>query len=124
MIYAARVIVGKGRGRRIGIPTVNLMIPKRFPYRHGIYAGAVFIGGVAYAAAIHFGPIPTFREAAPTLEAHFIDIVPMRIPAVMKFEFIVFLREIRIFPDAASLLVQVRKDIKNAREAYRASRSH
>lgn len=68
-----------------------------------------------YAAAFHFGPIPTFSEETPSLEAHLIDAVIENVPEAVTFEFVAFLREIRRFPTAKELVAQIAEDVKNVR---------
>lgn len=119
MRYAARVITGQGRGRRIGFPTLNLAIPELFPFTHGIYAGFVWIDGRRYSAAFHFGPIPTFGEATPSLEAHLIDAAIEHVPAEIEFEFVQFIREIKNFSSAAELAAHIARDVEDVRHALR-----
>lgn len=115
MRYTARVMPGKGRGKRIGFPTLNLEIPDPSPYSHGIYAGWITVAGHAYAAAFHFGPIPTFHEATPTLEAYVLDASFARAPASVEFEFVQRLRDIRTFQSAAALAAQIADDAAETR---------
>ena len=60
-IYTSKVIKGRGRGREIGYPTLNLGIPRNFSVRQGVFAGWVIIDGHQYPGAFHFGPVPTFK---------------------------------------------------------------
>ena len=115
MIYRARVRPGKGRGKRINFPTLNLRIPERFPYQHGIYAGWVCIGVTRYMAAFHFGPIPSFGEPDISLEAFLIDTQLKRTPPAVTFELMAYLREIRAFPTVAALVRQIEKDVASTR---------
>ena len=116
MTYEARVVSGRGRGRRIGFPTVNLKIPNPFPYAHGIYAGLVWVDGRQFLTAFHFGPIPTFHEEAPSLEAYLIDAEISEVPETVVFELVKFLREIKTFLTAEELAVQIRQDVEDVRQ--------
>src|SRR5262249_8066129 len=69
---AGRVERGAGRGRTIGIPTINVALPspRKLLPPDGVYACVVsWDGGIAGAMA-NLGPRPTFGEHARGLEAH------------------------------------------------------
>ncbi|MCD4761210.1 riboflavin kinase, partial [bacterium] len=68
-IYTTSIISGAGRGKRIGFPTLNFVVPKRLEHSYGIYCGWVIVEGNKYKAAFHYGPIPTFAEKQQSLEA-------------------------------------------------------
>src|SRR5438445_2931214 len=67
-----RVVRGAGRGRTIGIPTINLEPPdaRKLLPPDGVYAVAVRIGKRQYGGMMNQGPRPTFGEQARTLEIH------------------------------------------------------
>lgn len=121
----ARIQKGKGRGQKIGFPTLNLSIPPDLDCPHGIYAGWVWLSEKdsatekKYAAAIHFGPIPVFKESAPVLEAHILDAEIEGIPGQATFQIVQFLREIRDFQGIDELVVQIEKDIQATRAALK-----
>ena len=66
------VVPGAGRGRGIGIPTVNLAPPnpRKLLPPDGVYAATVAWRGGERGAMLNLGPRPTFGEQARTLEAH------------------------------------------------------
>ena len=117
MRYRARVVVGKGRGKGMGFPTLNLEIPEAFDAKHGIYAGYVYIGEKKYTTAIHFGPVPTFREAEPTLEAYVLDTKLQEAPSELDIELVAFIREIRQFKGSDELREQIARDVAEVRKA-------
>jgi len=53
---------GKGRGKLMGFPTINLKIPANFELEDGIYAAKVNIENKVFVGALHYGPVPTFNE--------------------------------------------------------------
>ncbi len=114
MKYTASVIKGKGRGKGIGFPTFNLEIPPGFNLETGIYACWVWIENVQHKGAMHFGPIPTFNETAPSLEIFVLDFSPNPlIPLVTSITFspVKFLRPIRSFNSPEALSQQITKDV-------------
>ena len=113
MRYTALVIAGRGRGRRIGFPTINLEIPEGLGATHGIYAGWVYTHGKRHPAAIHFGPVPTFGEVVPTLEAYLLDGALTALPHDIEFELVAHVRDIRLFLNAEELAAQIKSDVED-----------
>lgn len=110
--YKKRTKTGKKRGASLGFPTLNLAIPFRFPYIHGVYAGWVKIEGEKHKAAIHFGPVPVFGEKTPVLEAHILDSKLSEKPKKVTFEITHFIRDIKFFEKVEELVKQMEEDIK------------
>jgi len=116
MKYTAFVVSGKGRGKRITFPTLNLEIPMPFPYTEGIYAGWVFIHNEKYKGAFHFGPVPTFNETIRTLEVFLLDKKLKTPPKKISFELIERVREIRMFDSPEALIQQIEKDVQSVNQ--------
>ena len=119
MRYIAKIIRGKGRGERINFPTLNLEIPKNFSFRHGIYAGWVFIGERKYQGSFHFGPIPTFGEEKISLEVFVLDAVISDPPPQISFELAAYLRAIAQFKDEKVLAAQIAEDVEETKRILR-----
>lgn len=111
MKFTARVIPGKGRGKRIGIPTVNLLPPKNFSLEHGIWACWAYISKQKFPGALHWGPVPVFGEEEPSLEVHLLRNTP-DIPKSIEIEAVTYLRPVMNFKTAEKLKKQVEKDIE------------
>ena len=62
MQFESTHIKGKGRGKPMGFPTINLKIPENFELKDGIYAAKVVIENITFVGALHYGPVPTFSE--------------------------------------------------------------
>ncbi|MFN3568437.1 MAG: riboflavin kinase, partial [Caldimicrobium sp.] len=69
-----KVIKGKGRGKLIGFPTANLLIPeeKLIP-AHGVYAVWAFLDDKKYLGALNIGYNPTFHEKHLSIEVHLLN---------------------------------------------------
>ena len=112
-----RVIEGDRRGRELGIPTANLVIPSHMSIPvNGIYAAWVDVDGQAYPAAINIGVRPTFGEGELLTEAHLLDFSGNLYGKEIKLRFV----QDRIRPELAyasvdALMVQVTKDIEDVR---------
>ena len=112
MWHKTQVISGKGRGNKIGFPTLNLSIPKNLNQDYGIYAGWIKIDQKKYKGAFHFGPIPTFLENTPVLEVFVLDHFFQDKPNVLSFSLDQKLRDIIKFEDQKSLVKQIKNDVK------------
>ena len=105
------VAAGKGEGRRIGGPTLNLVLPSlslRLPL--GVYEVAVDgVNGIA-----NYGLAPTFGErawASPVLEVHFRDASCLPSPRNSHaVEFVRFVRPERKFASVEDLKSQIAED--------------
>jgi len=114
-----KVISGKGRGKKLGIPTVNigasenLVMPK-----DGVYLGIVsekegLIEKMP--AVINIGDNPTFKDKIKRVESHIIDYEGDLYKKIIKVEFLERLREEIKFESIEDLKVQLEKDLRKAR---------
>ena len=115
--YVVSVIAGRGKGKEIGFPTLNLKIPRPFSHQYGIYAGWVEIDGKKHMAAIHYGPIPVFGQKESSLEAYVLDTEIHSPPREITLFLGQYLRDIRSFPDNRALGAQIAKDVEETRAA-------
>lgn len=118
MRFSSTQIKGKGRGKLLGFPTINLEIPKNFGIKEGIYAVKVWIKKEEFAGALHFGPIPTFKENEKTLEVFLIDTANSDIPPSDTFdiETIKYLRPVLSFSNPEDLSKQISEDVITIRK--------
>ena len=115
---AGRIESGKGLGREIGFPTINLAIDElRLNLPSGVYV--VEANGVRGVA--NWGVAPTMREHAwkcNTLEVHLLS-EPTEAVAeagdIMDVDFLRFIRPETTFPDIAALKAQIASDAAAAR---------
>lgn len=115
MIYESRIIKGKGRGKTLGFPTLNLVIPKKFPFSTGVYAGWVWLGPARaekkHPGAFHYGPIPVFKDKTHSLEVFLIGRKLRTAPRNIRFELARKIRPIRNFKTGAELQIQIENDV-------------
>lgn len=64
------VVPGRRLGRRLGVPTANVVLPATTSVAFGSYAGLVDTGGRRYRALVHLGTRPSVGGRLPLLEAH------------------------------------------------------
>ena len=111
VIYTTEVVSGLGRGKTIGFPTLNLVIPKDFNHKFGVYAARVWIDGKAVPAALHYGPVPTYKNSKPSLEVYLLAFVQDKEFKTVDFEISQYLRDIKEFHNEKDLSAQIEKDV-------------
>ncbi|MDR5682610.1 MAG: YbaK/EbsC family protein [Armatimonadota bacterium] len=114
--FATIPVRGKGRGRDLGFPTLNLHIPADLTIEPGIYAARVQIEGRTYEAALHYGPVPAFGEDEPSLEVHLLDTALEATPNRVEVEVVRYLRPVRWFETPQALSAQIAEDVQRSRE--------
>lgn len=124
------VVRGDRRGRGIGFPTANLRTELMLP-ADGVYAArAVLPDGLAFPAAVHVGPRPTFGAPERTVEAHLITAAATAastawspLPGVpeygweLRLELVSHLRDQAVFPGLDAIRAQLARDVARAVEA-------
>ena len=113
-------IRGKGRGKGMGFPTINLKIPINFRLKEGIYAAKVYIKDKIFIGALHYGPVLTFNEREKSLEVYLIDLNDNKLKnldeKIIKVETIKYLRPVIKFNSKEELIIQIEKDVSLIRK--------
>jgi len=121
--YGVTGVVGRGagRGRTIGVPTVNLVPPgpRKLLPPDGVYACTVAWSGGVHGAMANLGGRPTFGEDGRTLEAHLFGVVADLYGETITVAFLGRLRDVRRFGSAEELTVQLGRDREDALAALR-----
>ena len=104
---------GRGRAKKIGFPTINLVFPKNLNLEEGVYGAKVLIGDEQFLAAMHYGSSPTFSDKERTLELFLINVKEIGNVFGKKItvEIIKYLRPIRKFKDKEELVKQIKQDV-------------
>jgi riboflavin kinase/FMN adenylyltransferase len=106
------VVEGDHRGVGLGFPTANLAPPsRRVLPALGIYAAIAEVGGTAYPAGVHVGPVPTFGCEKPTIEAHLLDFEGDLVGRRLRLSFLRRLRGIVRFDNREELARQIGQDL-------------
>lgn len=121
-IIRSRKIQGKGVGAKDVVPTINLEVPTNLELPHGVYAARVTLqypeDRRISPAAVHFGPRPTVRDHAPSLEVHVLDTHELDAnynAEEIEVEIVQSIRDIKKFDTFAQLRDQIQKDIVGIR---------
>ncbi len=122
---SGRVVPGAGRGRTIGIPTLNLgEVPARkLMPPDGVYAAWVEWRGGRAGGMLNQGPRPTFGEGSRTVEIHLFDFAEDLYGEWVKVEWVTRLRDTQRFGSADLLQAQLATDREQARQALWPDRS-
>lgn len=114
-IRGAKTVPGRGRGKGLGIPTINLdlaSVPSDLA--HGIYACRITLDQKTFMGAMHYGPRPVFRDSL-AFEVHIIDETIDTVPACADIDIIGYIRPVLDFPSTEALLERISTDIDEAR---------
>lgn len=114
-IISGKLTKGKGVGREMGFPTLNM------PYdgkARGVFAAQIFLNDKWYKAAVHLGERPTFNDNIPICEVFVLDWdgklndgTELKEGAEIKVQILKRLREIKKFKNTEDLKEQIAKDV-------------
>lgn len=112
------VVPGSSRGRSIGIPTMNLSIPReKLLPPDGVYAVRVRASKGAFGGMMNLGGRPTFGEAERVPEVHLFDTGGDWYGDAVWVEFVSRLRDTVRFSGVKELTEQLSRDAESARLA-------
>lgn len=116
-ILTGRVIHGHQLGRKIGIPTANLMLPKELAVpRFGVYACRCRIDGKSYDAVTNIGTRPTVAGIGVTVEPWILDYAGDLYGREITLEFYRFLRPEQRFASLEALREEIFRNAQEAKE--------
>jgi len=114
------IVPGRGNGRRLGFPTINLLPHERETMvpADGVYLCRVDAAGRTYDGLLNIGHRPTFGGETRTIEAHLIDVQLPESPRSAVFRLVDRLRPERRFESPAALASQIAGDVATARQMF------
>lgn len=116
-----QVVKGRGRGKKIGIPTINLVVDKEqlIPI-NGVYISLVRQKNQLFQSVMNIGFNPTVSQDCTTkIEVHLIDKEIQWTDSSCEVEVLSYLRpEIR-FSGLSVLVNQIKKDIAEAKKYFK-----
>jgi riboflavin kinase / FMN adenylyltransferase len=116
------VVRGDQRGRELGYPTANLLVPARAAVpADGIYAAWLIRerDGVRLPAAVSIGTNPTFSGKERRVEAFVLDFEGDLYGERVSLDFADRLREQRTYQGIEPLIAQIAEDVEQTREVLR-----
>jgi riboflavin kinase/FMN adenylyltransferase len=117
------VVAGDHRGKSLGFPTANLQSHNQIFPKQGVYAVQVEYEDHLLDGVANIGTHPTFGEGKVTIEVHIFDFDKEIYGQFVRVLYWKRLRDERLFHDKDALILQIRKDIKEARKILQACRS-
>jgi riboflavin kinase / FMN adenylyltransferase len=106
---------GDKRGRQLGFPTANVMLPA-CGLAHGIYAVRVRLGPGDFRDGVaSYGRRPTFDDGAPLLETYLFDFSGDLYGREIAVEFVAYIRGEERFASAEALVARMHVDAEEAR---------
>lgn len=118
-VLTGSVLHGQKLGRRLGIPTANLVIPAGIAVpKFGVYACRARVNGETYAAVTNVGIRPTVSGSGITVEPWILDFSGDLYGQEITLEFYRFLREETKFSDLSALQRQIHADAAETRRYF------
>lgn len=112
-------IKGVGRGHKLGIPTANLQTQAEIIPKEGVYITFAEYKGKKYKSVTNVGHAPTFKDEKPSsIETHLLDWDKDIYGESFRLHFLEWIREIKKFPSAETLVKQIQKDIQTAKDYF------
>ena len=116
-IKNAKVVKGKGRGKRIGIATVNFDPKHAKDLEEGVYVCRILSDNRKFWGVLHFGPRPTFGEKSKSFEVHLLDFDDSSsLIDEADIEIFDFVRQVINFESTEDMIERIKEDIKIAKE--------
>ncbi|HUX86115.1 MAG TPA: bifunctional riboflavin kinase/FAD synthetase [Chloroflexota bacterium] len=113
---SGQVVHGEARGRTIGVPTANVVVPEMILLpRDGIYAVHFYHDGRRWPGAASLGYRPTFDGTTRLLEVHVLDFEGDLYGATCQVEFVRWLRPELRYESVKDLIKQIAQDVQEVR---------
>ena len=109
---------GTGQGRKLVVPTLNLVTEQELLPKDGVYATETVVEGKTYRSATNIGVRPTFDGKRLAIESHLFDFSRNVTSGPMQIRFHSRLRDEQKFSGPDALREQVLKDIDQAKEFF------
>ncbi len=114
-VLDGRVVTGRGLGRQLGFPTANVEpVARQIIPANGVYAVEVSVKGTRACGVANIGTRPTFDDGERSIEVYIIGFSDDIYGEEIEVTFRNRLRGELRFPDADSLIEQIRRDVDQA----------
>ncbi len=115
-LIEGKVVEGKHRGHKIGIPTANIKSEQEVYPKEGVYAVKVAYRGKIYDGACSIGFNPTFESDRLTVEVHILNFNKDIYNETLKVVFIDRIRPMIKFKSIEELKATILEDIEKAKK--------
>ncbi|MBI4462385.1 MAG: bifunctional riboflavin kinase/FAD synthetase [Acidobacteria bacterium] len=113
-----RIQPGTGRGRKMGVPTLNLAHEQECLPARGVYITETLVGDKAYPSATNVGVRPTFDGQRLVVESHLLGFDETLTQGRLETRFYRRLRKERKFPSPDALREQIQDDLERTRQFF------
>ncbi|MCD4750078.1 MAG: bifunctional riboflavin kinase/FAD synthetase [Thermoanaerobaculales bacterium] len=113
-----KVLLGKRLGRRLGFPTLNVVLENELIPAEGVYISAVFIPSFqrVFPSVTNIGVRPTvYEDSGVTIETHLLDFTADVYSERVRLFFLERLRDEKVFNSTLQLVAQVGRDVEKTR---------
>jgi len=119
MLYGV-VEHGDNRGEALGFPTANLSVAREQALpAEGVYAGATFVEGAWWPAAISVGTRPQFyQDGALLVEVHLVGFTGQLYGRALDVVFLAHLRDQTTFASVVELIAQIGHDVEKTQQIF------
>src|SRR4051812_38491831 len=119
MKFKTTTVRGHGRGKSLGFPTINMIIPTSLPLKlpQGVYAARTTINEQKYIGALYYGPATVFGQKEPSLELYLFDTAGFYIGngEEIEVDVVKFIRPAKDFEFPELLVKQMEEDVATIR---------
>ena len=113
-----KVIRGRGRGKRLGFPTLNFSLEKDEKVKRGVWVVILETKSGYFPGVANVGRPETFLEKKEAIEVHLLFRPQEKIKEA-RIIFLKYLRKTKKFNDIKDLKKQIKKDIERAISFFR-----
>lgn len=115
-----KVIRGKRRGFKLGIPTANIKTDAELIPKEGVYITQTELNRRLYPSVTSIGRAVTFSENAPfAIETHILDFKQSLYGKSLVIHFLDRIRDIQKFNSIDELVAKMRQDIQIAKKRFK-----
>ena len=117
-LLTGKIVKGKGLGRTIKFPTINIQIDENYKLipKTGVYIVKSLINNDCVFGIMNIGYRPTFNEEYQTIEVHLLDFQGDLYGKIIQIEMLERLRDEQRFDSLENLTKQIQQDEINARK--------
>jgi len=113
------VIHGRGKGKELGFPTINIkLIDKKIHINSGVYVVVTYVNNQAINGMLYVGTRPTFDLHETTIEIHLFDYNESIYEQQISFQIFHKIRDEVHFSDTNKLIEQLHQDKKMVYEYF------
>lgn len=116
----SRLLMGHGKGKPIGFPTMNIGLEHLCLPPLGVYVVDLIFQGKTYSGIANLGIAPTLKnESHPILEVHLLyDVPEIHLHEMVEVVFLTYLRPEKKFASVDLLKEQIANDVVEAKEFH------